>query len=144
MFLRIFLKIFKIFWRPGGSAPKFDGTPGFDGDLHPSRNRGNCFWKHVLSSRGYLLTEKVQKCQTYLGKISYFLINFYRLGPNAPDTPCPRPPQIESTAQAARRNYPQANPKKVGMFKRCIKWQKSWKMGEKMGKKSIFHWDFSM
>ena len=39
--------------------------------------------------------------------------------------------------------HPNQPPKKL-VFQRCIKWQKFWKMGEKMGKKSIFHWDFCM
>ena len=28
------------------------------------------------------------------------------------------------------------------MFQRCIKWQKSWKMGEKMGKNQFFNEKF--
>ena len=54
--------------------------------------------------------------------------------PNRKQSKVPRPNPAELT--------PQTNPKIFGMFQRCIKWQKSWKMGEKMGKKLIFHWDF--
>ena len=35
-------------------------------------------------------------------------------------------------------------PEKFGMLQRYIEWQKSWKMGEKIGKKINFHCDFCM
>ena len=42
-------------------------------------------------------------------------------------------PIREITPHQALRNYSQNNPKNFGMFQRCIKWRKFWKMGEKRG-----------
>ena len=41
-------------------------------------------------------------------------------------------PQRESTPNPDGTT-PQNQSQKFGMFQRCIKWQKSWKMGEKIG-----------
>ena len=70
--------------------------------------------------------------------------------------PPPTPRQIESTPSPAQ-DQPNPSPaelplktksKNFGMFQRCIKWQKSWKMGEKMGKTQfsieIFVWKFKL
>ena len=57
------------------------------------------------------------------------------------------PPMISGiyTAPTPNSKLPsKANPKNFGMLQWCIKLQKSWKMGEKMVKKSIIHWDFGM
>ena len=54
-------------------------------------------------------------------------------------------PNLESTPPSPKQVDPRRrDPPNFGMLQRSIKWQKTWKLGDKMGKKSICHWDFCM
>ena len=64
-------------------------------------------------------------------------------GPEPEIYTAPQPPNSKVPPQTRSNMTAPANPpSNFGMLQRCIKWQKSWKMGKKMDKKSLFHWDF--
>ena len=92
------------------------------------------FWKFSISRNGIISIHKVRGVSKNVEMIMQYR-DLY--------SPSSTLPQTRDYPQA-RRNYPKTNHKNFVMFQRCIKWQKSWKKGEQMDKKSLFHWEFCM